>query len=148
MTNTKISKTSYTPLTVLTNEGTELKVKRCSVKDISTLIEIQERLVQAYVKTEGALGVLLSDESIQADLKSMCSLLPLETKKNGEVQYLEFESIEDSWEQIGYLFFNGSITADNRELTDITPSGVSNLHFLPYQKMLREAVQALVPEDS
>ena len=146
MTTTR--KPQYTTEKVVKDDGTVVSVCRCSFADMSTLLEIIERLVEAYVMCDGAIGEIISKPDIQADLKSVCSLLPLEQKtKSGEVQYLDFEDISENWEQIIYLFFNGSINKDTREVTEISSPRISQLHFLPFERILRKHIKTKIEKD-
>lgn len=135
MTNTK--KPQYKLERVIKDDGTAVNVCRCALADMDTLLEIQDRLAEAYVLADGAIGEIITKPEVQADLKSICSLLPLEQRGKGEVQYLDFDDISDNWEQLVSLFFNGSIDEETRSIKDISPSKVSQLHFLPYEKMIR-----------
>lgn len=141
MTTTK--KPQYKPEKVVKDDGTVVNICRCSFADTDTLLQIQDRLVEAYVKCDGAIGAIIGNEETQADLRSICSLLPLEQKtKGGEVQYLDFDDISDNWEQLVALFFNGSIDQNTRNVPDLAPSKVSQLHFLPYAQMIKKHIKA------
>lgn len=136
MTTTK--KPQYKLEKVTRDDGSVVNVCRCALADMDTLLDIQNRLAETYVMCDGAIGEVISKPEVQADLRSICSLLPLEQKTKGDVQYLNFDDISENWEQIVSLFFNGAIDQDNRAITEITPSRISQLHFLPYEKMIRE----------
>lgn len=137
MTSTK--KPQYTTEKVTRDDGTVVNVCRCAFADMSTMLEIVDRLVEAYVMADGAIGEIISKPEVIADLQSICSLLPLEQKtKTGEVQYLQFEDISENWEQLIYLFFNGSIIKETREVKDISAPRISQLHFLPYERLFRK----------
>lgn len=138
MTVNSKTKPQYKTEKVVKDDGTVVQIRRCNLKDLDLLLEIQDRLLKRYVEEEGALGKLMSDEAVRSDLTTACSLLPLADKtKTGEDQYLDFEDIQDNWEQLVVLFFNGSFDEDTRTSPTLLPSKVSNLHFFPYLEMLR-----------
>lgn len=125
------------PLEVVKDDGTVVKVRRCSVNDLELLTTLQDRLLGRYIEEDGAFGTIILDPSVQADLTTVCSLLPLEQKIKGETEYLKYEDIKDNWEQLILLFFNGSFDYEVGDVTDVSTSLVSKYHFLPYGKMLR-----------
>lgn len=141
MTATK--KPQYKTEKVVKDDGSVVNICRCALADMDTLLELQDRLVEAYILADGALGEIIAKPEVQADLKSICSLLPLDQKVKGETVYLDFEDIKDNWEQLVALFFNGAIDETSRKVEAVSPSKVSKLHFLPYQKMLEKHLKSL-----
>lgn len=132
------NKPQYKTEEVRKDDGTIVHVCRVSLKDLDTLLEIQDRLIEHYVEVDGAVGKLMADESVRADLTTMCSLLPIAEKtKTGEVQYLNFEEIQEHWEQLIVLFFNAGLNIETRDLDQIIPSKISQLHFFPYMEIFR-----------
>lgn len=142
---TKTTKPMYKTLRVKLDDGSEVVVKRCTLENTQTLLEIQDELLEDYARCNGSIGEIIAKEAVRGRLQTMCNLLPLVSSKD-PVEYLEFEKIQDNWEQLIVLFFNGSLTED-RQLTDVTtPSKVSELHFFPYVQMLQKHVEAMAEE--
>ena len=141
-------KVTYQTEKVTRDDGSIVNVSRCALKDMPTLLEVQERLVRAYVECDGAVGAIMAEPSVQADLATICSLLPIEPRpKSGEVTYLCFDDISANWEQLIYLFFNGSIDITNRNVPSISSSRIAALHFLPYDKMIKEILAEKVESE-
>jgi len=139
MTSTgKSAKPQYKTEKVVRDDGSVVNICRCALADMDTLLEIQDRLTEAYVLCDGAIGEIITRPDVQADLQSICSILPLEQRLKGEVQYLNFEDIQENWEQLVALFFNGAIDQETRSISEVSPSRISRLHFLPYERMVKE----------
>jgi hypothetical protein len=134
-------KPQYKTLPVTKDDGTVVNVTRVALKDLETLLELQEKLLTKYVEADGSFGQLMSDSDLIADLTSICSLLPLVEKSKGETQYLNFEDIQDNWEQLITLFFNSGLDVETREAGNVLPSSVSQLHFFPYMQIIQRLVQ-------
>ena len=135
MTTTKL-KPSYKTETVKKDDGTIIQIGRVALSDLDTLLEIQDWLVYKYIESDGAIGKFIADPELRSKLQTLCSLLPIIGSKNVEQEYLNFEDISENWEQLILLFFNGQINMENRQVNDISPSKVSQLHFLPYNEMM------------
>lgn len=135
---TKIVKPSYKTEKVYLDSGEVTYIKRCSTEDMETLMEIQERLLNHLVDSDGELGPVLINPEVISDLKTVCSILPIVGKED---TYLDYEDIKENWEQLIKLFFTDGLNEDTRVITEIIPSKVSNLHFLGYMKTLRKIAQ-------
>jgi hypothetical protein len=128
------NKPSYQTLEVkLDNEAKPVRVKRVPQNDLKKLIELQDELLGLYIKADGALAELLVDESVVELIKQYIGLLPIEGTKSEEQKYLSYDDISENWEQLTRLVFNGSLDEKTRNIEGVTPSLVSNLHFLPYE---------------
>ncbi|UQS94907.1 hypothetical protein Pam2_27 [Pseudanabaena phage Pam2] len=111
-----------------------MRVKRVPQSDLKQLIALQDELLGLYIKADGALAELLVDESVIELIKQYVGLLPIEGQKvEGEQKYLNYDDISENWEQLTRLVFNGSLDEKTRNIEGVTPSLVSNLHFLPYE---------------
>jgi hypothetical protein len=77
-------------------------------------------------------------------LNSICSILPI--ANTGKKETLNYEDIENNWEQLALLFFNGAIDVETRQITDIISSKVCELHFFPYRKWFQEKAAELYPQ--
>ena len=130
-TRTKLNKPTYKTEKVLLDTGEVIYIKRCALANMETLLEIQERLLNYLVDCDGDIGLLFTREEVLTDLKTICNLLPIVSSKE---EYLNFEDIQENWEQIIQLFFTDGLNEETRVISDITPSKVSKLHFLPYMK--------------
>lgn len=138
---TRSMKPSYKTIKVKYDDGTEVQVKRCSLEDTATLLELQDSLLEAYVKCNGAVGELLYRTDIRDSLTTMCNMLPIVSTKESN-EFLDFSRIEENWEQLVLLFFNGSLDED-RELRDASvPGHVSQLHFFGYVRMIQKHVES------
>jgi hypothetical protein len=129
------NKPSYQTLEVLLDDGKKVRVKRVPQSDLKQLIALQDELLGLYIKADGALAELLVDESVVEVIKQYVGLLPIEGQKteSGEQKYLNYDDISENWEQLTRLVFNGSLDEKTRNIEGVTPSLVSNLHFLPYE---------------
>ena len=129
-------KPTYKTIKVTKDDNTSVDVGRAAIDDYNLVLEIQDRLLEKYMDADLSFGEVISDPNIRSDLSTLCGVLPIiSAKNNPERTYLKFEDICENWEQLILLFFNGSLNLETREVTDITPSLVSNLHFLPYGQM-------------
>lgn len=131
----KLAKPSYQTLEIkLDNESKPVRIKRVPQSDLKQLIALQDELLGLYIKADGALAELLVDESVIELIKQYIGLLPIEGQKvEGEQKYLSYDDISENWEQLTRLVFNGSLDEKTRNIEGVTPSLVSNLHFLPYE---------------
>ena len=130
------NKPSYQTLEVkLDNDTKPVRIKRVPQSDLKQLITLQDELLGLYIKADGALAELLVDESVVEINKQYIGLLPIEGQKteSGEQKYLDYNDIDENWEQLTRLVFNGSLDEKTRNIEGVTPSLVSNLHFLPYE---------------
>lgn len=145
MTSTTKSKPVYNTVAVTLDNGSVVHVKRVAMKDMDTLLSLQESLMIKYVEVDGAIGKIIADADFRSQLESLCSILPLvEKTKTGEDKYLEFSSIEDNWEQLILLFLNGGLNPSTRRNdSPFTPSLISDLHFLPYIEIMKKTIQDL-----
>lgn len=133
-TSNALSKPSYQTLEVLLDDGKKVRVKRVPQSDLKQLIALQDELLGLYIKADGALAELLVDDSVVELIKQYIGLLPIEGQKvEGEQKYLSYDDICENWEQLTRLVFNGSLDEKTRNIEGVTPSLVSNLHFLPYE---------------
>lgn len=137
-TTLKSNKPTYKTLTVIKDNGQSVQIGRCSLASLETLMETQERLVSKYVKSNGAVGKLFLDPEVISDLEVACSLLPIVGKPD---TYLDYSEILENWEQLILLFFNGGFNQDTREVDELKPSKVSQLHFLPYMETVAKAIE-------
>lgn len=144
MTTSKNSKPAYNTLPIKTNSGTVIQIKRTSTANLSRLMVLQEELLGEYVKNDGALGAILSDDLTVEKIREFLSLLPIVGKED---EYLDYDSICDNWEQLFKLVFNSAYDEETRESVDVKPSLISNLHFLPYPKMINPLIQAKALEE-
>lgn len=130
----KLSKPSYQTLEVkLDNDNKPVRIKRVPQSDLKQLITLQDELLGRYIQADGALAELLVDESIVTLIKQYIGLLPIDGYKADEQKYLDYDDISENWEQLTRLVFNGSLDEKTRNIEGVTPSLVSNLHFLPYE---------------
>jgi hypothetical protein len=144
MTTSKNLKPAYNTLALKTNSGATIQVKRTSTANLSRLMVLQEELLVEYVRTDGALGALLSDDLVVEKIREFLGLLPVVGK---EGEYLDYDLISENWEQLFTLVFNSAYDEEKRESIDVKPSLVSNLHFLPYPKMINPLIQARALEE-
>lgn len=129
-----LSKPSYQTLEVkLDNDNKPVRIKRVPQSDLKQLITLQDELLGRYIQADGALAELLVDESIVTLIKQYIGLLPIDGYKADEQKYLDYDDISENWEQLTRLVFNGSLDEKTRNIEGVTPSLVSNLHFLPYE---------------
>jgi hypothetical protein len=144
---TKPTKPMYKTLKVMLDNGSTVQIKRCTLENLDTLLNLQDELLERYVRSNGYIGEFITDESVRANLLSMCNLLPIVSTKD-PIEYLDFTTIEDNWEQLILLFFNGSLNEDSRELDNVTTASlVSQLHFFPYLTMLQKHVEQKAKEE-
>jgi hypothetical protein len=131
----KLNKPSYQTLEVLLDDGKKVRIKRVPQSELKQLITLQDELLGLYIKADGALAELLVDESVVEVIRQYIGLLPIEGQKTeaGEQKYLSYDDICENWEQLTRLVFNGSLDEKTRNIEGVTPSLVSNLHFLPYE---------------
>jgi hypothetical protein len=141
-------KPQYKTLAVIKDDGVVVNVTRVPLKDLDTLLELQEKLLNKYVEVDGSFGQLMSDSELISYLTTICSLLPLVEKAKGETQYLNFEDIQDNWEQLITLFFNSGLNTETREFGDVLPSAISQLHFFPYMQIIQRLVQEKAEKES
>lgn len=135
----KTNKPQYKTESVTRDDGTVCQVTRAAMKDVPAFLELQDKLLGRYVEVDGAFAKIMIDPDAIADLTAICSLLPLvEKTKSGETQYLSFEDIQDNWEQLIVLFFNGDLNPEKREAESISPSRIGQLHFFPYLEVLKK----------
>jgi len=133
-TSSALSKPSYQTLEVkLDNDNKPVRIKRVPQSDLKQLITLQDELLGRYIQADGALAELLVDESIVTLIKQYIGLLPIDGYKADEQKYLDYDDISENWEQLTRLVFNGSLDEKTRNIEGVTPSLVSNLHFLPYE---------------
>ncbi|MGL5923682.1 hypothetical protein [Chroococcidiopsis sp.] len=143
------NKPVYKTLTVTLDNGSSVQVARVAVSELDTLLELQDRLLQKYVEANGMLGTMIANEDVRSQLSSMCGMLPIVGKSSsGEPQYLQFTDIQDNWEQLVTLFFNGSFDEEEREFTDVTPSKISRLHFFPFQTLFNKYLEEKREQES
>lgn len=142
------NKPQYNTLAVKKDDGTTVQVGRVALKDLDTLLNLQEKLIRAYVDVNGAIGQIMADEDITSVLASICSLIPVVEKKGGEVVYLDYTEISENWEQLIVLFFNGGLNLDTRAADDVLPSQISQLHFFPYMDLINKEIERVKEEKS
>jgi hypothetical protein len=141
----KPNKPMYKTLRVKLDDGSEVVVKRCTLQNTQMLLELQDELLEDYARCNGAIGEIIAKEEVRTRLQTVCNLLPIVSTKE-PIEYLDFEKIQDNWEQLVVLFFNGSLN-DDRQLVDVTtPSKISELHFFPYVQMLQKHVEIMTEE--
>lgn len=139
-------KPAYKTVRVTLDNGSSVNIKRCSLENTDTLLELQDELLEYYVKCNGYIGEIITDSVVREKLSAMCNILPIVSTSKDET-YLDFEDIQDNWEQLVTLFFNGSLNED-RELENVTtPSKVSQLHFFPYVSLMQKHVEEKEKED-
>ncbi len=130
----KLNKPFYQTLEVkLDNESKPVRIRRVPQDDLKKLINLQDELLGLYIKADGALAELLVDESAVELIKQYIGMLPIEGQKSEEQKYLSYDDISENWEQLTRLVFNGSLDEKTRVIEGVTPSLVSNLHFLPFE---------------
>jgi len=134
----KTKKPTYKTEKVLKDDGTLIYIKRCSLDNMELLMETQERLIGHLLESDGEVGMLFTKPEVIVDLKAICSILPVVSNKE---EYLDYEDIQENWEQLIKLFFTDGLDEDSRIMKEVSPSRVSNLHFLPYMKTLRTLAQ-------
>lgn len=137
-TTVKMKKPQYNTLAVTKDDGSVVQVKRTTLDNLQTLIELQDKLIEAFITYEASMGEILLDEEARSSLEAICGLLPVVGKDN---EYLEFKDIQENWEQLIVLFFHGGYDTERRELGTVKPSKVSDLHFLRYGEMLVKHLQ-------
>jgi hypothetical protein len=115
---TKTNKPAYKTLRVKLDDGTEVVVKRCTLENTQVLLELQDELLEDYARCNGAIGEIIAKPEVRTRLQTVCNLLPLVNAKD-PAEFLDFEKIQDNWEQLIVLFFNGSLN-DDRQLVDVT----------------------------
>jgi hypothetical protein len=143
----KSTKPIYKTLKVQLDDGSSVQIKRCSLENTDTLLQLQDELLEYYVQCSGFIGEIITKDPVREKLTAMCNILPVVTT-GGKEEFLKFEEISDNWEQLITLFFNGSLN-DDRELENVTTSSkVSALHFFPYLQMLQKHVAEKEKEDS
>ena len=135
MTTLKSKRPQYKLERVVKDDGATVQVARVALKDLDTLLELQDRLLEKYIKCEGSVGKLFTDDDVIADLRTVCSLLPIVGAK--EETYLNYDDIAENWEQLIVLFLNGGLNEETRTVEKLLPSRISQLHFLPYLEMLQ-----------
>jgi hypothetical protein len=132
-----MKKPTISTIDVVLDDGKQVKVSRCALKSMNTLLDAQSRLIQAYIECDGAVGAILMDEDIINTLTTICGLLPVQ----GTDTFLDYETICENWEQLVVLFFNGGLNQVTREVSGediLTPSKVASLHFLPYVEDIKK----------
>jgi hypothetical protein len=130
----KLNKPFYQTLEVkLDNESKPVRIRRVPQDDLKKLISLQDALLGLYIRADGALAELLVDESAVELIKQYIGMLPIEGQKSEEQKYLSYDDISENWEQLTRLVFNGSLDEKTRVIEGVTPSLVSNLHFLPFE---------------
>ena len=130
----KLNKPFYQTLEVkLDNESKPVRIRRVPQNDLKKLISLQDELLGLYIRADGALAELLVDESAVELIKQYIGMLPIEGQKSEEQKYLSYDDISENWEQLTRLVFNGSLDEKTRVIEGVTPSLVSNLHFLPFE---------------
>jgi hypothetical protein len=143
-----IKKPNTSTLEVLLDNGKTVYIERCAAANLPILLENQKRLVELYVEVDGAIGLLFSSneyiKEVNQLLNSICSILPI--ANTGKKETLNYEDIENNWEQLALLFFNGAIDVETRQITDIISSKVCELHFFPYRKWFQEKAAELYPQ--
>lgn len=132
--STKYKKPQYKTEKVILDSGEKVDICRTALANLELLLEIQDRLLAAYVECDGSMYKLMTNPEIISDLTTICSLLPIV----GKSETLSFEAIQDNWEQLVVLFFNSGYDIDSRQTNTVLPSKVSQLHFLPYMEMLQK----------
>lgn len=141
------TKPSYKTQKVALDNGSSVQIKRCSLTNTDTLLQLQDELLEAYVECSGFIGEIIAKEPIREKLAAMCNILPI-VSSTAKEEFLKFEDICDNWEQLVVLFFNGSLN-DDRELENVTTaSKVSQLHFFPYLTILQKHVAEKEKQDS
>jgi len=143
MTSTLKSKPQYKTISVTKDNGSVVQVCRCKLANLETLMEVQERLLVAYVQADGAMAKLFTNPELVADLELACSLLPITGKEDTSLDYSE---ICENWEQTVLLLLNGGLDVDTREIGTVRPSKVSQLHFLPYMETVRKTILSMKEE--
>jgi hypothetical protein len=141
MTNIVKSKPSYNTLKVTLDNGSIVDIGRAALADMDLLLEIQERLINKYIEYDGAFGSIITELEVRSDLTTICGLLPIISSKNVEQKYLNFNDICENWEQLITLFFNSALDINTREISDVSASKVSQLHFLPFNRIANLALQ-------
>ena len=133
--STTSNKPSYQTLPVTLDDGKTVRLKRTTQANLKELISLQEELLGAYIRVDGALAELLVDDTIVGLVKQYLGLLPIEGQKtaDGEQKFLDYEDVSENWEQLTKLVFNGSLDEKTRTIEGVAPSLVSNLHFLPFE---------------
>lgn len=133
MSTTKL-KPTYKTEKIKKDDGSIVEVTRVALADQDTCLDLLDKLLHKYILADGAIGEIITDEELRSELKTLCSLLPIVNSKSAEQTYLDFDSISDNWEQLITLFFNGALNEDTREVKDVTPSRIGQLHFFPFLK--------------
>lgn len=135
-TSSTLNKPFYQTLEVkLDNQTKPVRVRRVPQEDVKKLISLQDELLKIYIEADGSLASILVDEYSVDLIKQFIGLLPIEGEKteSGEQKFLNYDDISENWEQLVRLVFNGSLDEKTRNIDGVTPSLVSNLHFLPFE---------------
>lgn len=123
------------------NNGKVVAVKRSSLKDLQTLIDLQESLLAKYIDQGGeGFAQLMLDEEFTSELAAFINLIPLADGLGN----LVFEEMNEDWEQLQQLVFNGNYTVDTQAVMNLTPSLFSKLNFLPFSKVALPLIQSWI----
>jgi hypothetical protein len=136
-----MKKPSISTIDVTLDSGKVVKIGRCALAKMDTLLEAQSSLIEAYIECDGAVGAILMDSDVIATLTLMCSVLPIHDTD----EFLKYEDICQNWEQLVLLFFNGGLNPTTREVSSeniLNPSWVASLHFLPYVSEIKKFARA------
>lgn len=139
------SKTSKSPTTlaITKNDGSVVRVKRSTLKDIKLLIELQESLLSTYIEEGGdGFAEMLLDDDFYSQVSTFISLIPLSDGSGN----LKLEDIDEDWTQLQQLIFNGSYSSDDTltSLVSMSPSLFSKLNFLPFTKVASPMLQTWI----
>lgn len=132
MTTSKQASKKAATLIVTKNDGKSVAVKRSPLKDLQTLIDLQESLLSKYIEAGGeGFAALMLDDEFSTELATFINLIPLADGSGN----LAFEELDEDWEQLQQLVFNGNYSIDNANVMELSPSKFSKLNFLPFTKV-------------
>jgi len=117
---------------VYPDNGEIVLIKRVNRDNLKDFWELQCEVLEIYVKNNASFASIMMDDDGYTLLKTMCEMVPT---KGTDKKFLDFERLEEDYEQLERLFCNSSITDNSKESAleeGIKPSIISLLHRFDY----------------
>jgi hypothetical protein len=129
-------------LEITYSNGIRYEIKRISNENAETFSSLLEEIVVKYYAEDGATLQMIINSDINSLFEATCALIPVKkigSKKNSDVEYLDWDQIKDNLELVTILFCNSGLNSD-REATPVKAPLLTKLNFLSATKWIQKGM--------